>query len=487
MELRSADDVIVMKPTRILFVNAINAYVESQTRYPPLGIGYLVAMLRRQFGAEVDCRLVEADVEGAIRDWQPHLVGIGAVSQNFNLAMHYAELAREAGTVVVAGGYHLTEMPHSMTHAMDVGVLGEGEHTICELVAELRESGSLSPDRLSRTAGIAYWDGDRLQVTEPRPVVGAKTKSLDELPTPARDLMLIRPHTNMVTSRGCPYNCTFCASTRFWPNIRYFSPGYMLDEVKQLIRDYGVQYITFHDDLFIANVARLREFHDLVLKEGLPRKGFRFSCSSSATRITEEMATLLKEMNFVTVSMGLESGNQAVLQRLKGPAFKVETNQRAVEILHRHGIHVHATFIIGEPQETLEQMRETYDFVRRNPFSYVNFFALTPLPGTRVWNDAKARGLVSDTMDWSRLSEHFEFDWRKSIIVSEVASRRQLHRMYLKMRRLRLYKLGVAMFRHPFQIDLGAYLKAKVAEWAFRLGLRRKPEATFVDSVPKLP
>jgi radical SAM superfamily enzyme YgiQ (UPF0313 family) len=475
-----------MTPTKILFVNAINTYVESQTRYPPLGIGYLVAMLRREFGSEVDCRLIEAGVEGAIRDWQPHLVGIGAVSQNFNLAMHYAELAREAGSVVVAGGYHITEMPTSMTPAMDVGVLGEGEHTMCELVATLRECGSLPPDRLSRIAGIAYRDGGgELEITEPRPVVGAKTKSLDELPMPARDLMQIRPHTNMVTSRGCPYNCTFCASTRFWPNIRYFSPEYMIEEVKQLIRDHGVRYITFHDDLFIANVQRLREFHDLVLKEDLPRKGFRFSCSSSATRITEEMATLLKEMNFVTVSMGLESGNQEVLRRLKGPAFKVETNQRAVEILHRHGIHVHATFIIGEPRETLKQMQETYDFVRRNPFALVSFFALTPLPGTRVWHDAKARGLVSDTMDWSRLSEHFEFDWRKSIIVSEVVSRRDIRRMYLKMRRLRLYKMARAMLRHPFQMDLGAYLKAKAAEWAFRLGLRRRPETIFVDSAPK--
>jgi len=458
-----------MKPVRVLFVNAVNPYVEAQNRYPALGLGYLVSMLRRELGERVESLLVESDVEETIREWRPHLLAISSVSQNFNLAQDYARLGREAGVPVIVGGYHITELPESLAPEMDVGVVGEGEHVICELVELFMAHGELSPDRLGTIPGLVYRNGGELLLTTPREVVGATNKSLDELPMPDRSMMRVRPHSNMLTSRGCPYTCSFCASTRFWPSIRYFSPEAMIEEVKHLRDDYGVRYITFHDDLFIANVKRLEAFHELVLSEGLPKSGFRFSCASSATRITEDMARMLREMNFVSVSMGLESGNQEVLTRLKGRAFKVDINQNAVETLNRHGIHPHASFIIGEPQETLEQMQETYDFIKQNPLSLINIYVLTPLPGTPVWHAAKERGLVADDMDWDLLNLSFELDWQRVILVSEVVERRELHRMYQKLKRLRLAKYARALATHPFQMDLAEFGRAKLVEAAYRI------------------
>ena len=458
-----------MTPFRILFVNAVNPFVEAQNRYPALGLGYLIAMVRREFGDRVEPLLVEDGVEETIRAWRPQLLAISSVSQNYKLAMAYARAGRSAGIPVVVGGYHITELPGSLTPDMDVGVIGEGERAICELVELLLEHGSLSAAQLADVRGIVYWEAGERAVTEPREVIGKSGRSLDELPMPDRTMMRVRPHSNMLTSRGCPYNCTFCASTRFWPNIRYFSPEYMIEEVKHLRDTYGVRYITFHDDLFIANVKRLEGFHELVLREGLPRQGFRFSCASSATRITDDMARMLKEMNFVSVSMGLESGNQEVLTRLKGRAFKVDINEQAVHTLHRHGIHPHASFIIGEPHETVEQMEETYRFIRRNPLSLVNIYVLTPLPGTPVWHDARARGLVADDMDWDLLNISFELDWQRVILVSETVSREELHRMYQRLRRLRLIKYARAVATHPFQMDLPEYGRAKAVEWAYRV------------------
>jgi radical SAM superfamily enzyme YgiQ (UPF0313 family) len=458
-----------MESTRILFVNAVNPYVEAQNRYPALGLGYLVAMVKREFGDRVEPLLVESDVEATIRDWRPHLLAISSVSQNYGLASSYARLGREAGIPVVVGGYHITELPSSLTTDMDVGVIGEGEYAICDLLELYLDHGALPPAKLAGLPGLVYWEGDERALSSPREVVGKKSKTLDELPMADRSMMRVRPHSNMLTSRGCPYNCTFCASTRFWPNIRYFSPEYMIEEVKHLRDRYGVRYITFHDDLFIANVKRLEAFHELVLREGLPRQGFRFSCASSATRITDDMARMLKEMNFVSVSMGLESGNQEVLTRLKGRAFKVDTNENAVHTLHRHGIHPHASFIIGEPRESLDQMMETYDFIRRNPLSLVNIYVLTPLPGTPVWHAAKEKGLVSDDMDWDLLNISFELDWQRVILVSETVTREELHRMYRRLKRLRLAKYAKAVLSHPFQMDLAEYGRAKVVEWAYRL------------------
>ena len=457
-----------MEPLRILLVNAVNPFVEAQNRYPALGLGYLVAMLRREMGERVDVRLVEWGVEEQLHDWRPHLLAISSVSQNYNMAKGYARLGRSAGIPVVVGGYHITELPSTLTPDMDVGVIGEGELAIVELAETMLDHGALPASALAKIEGLVYWDGDERVLTAPREVVGRTTKSLDELPMADRSMMRVRPHSNMLTSRGCPYNCTFCASTRFWPNIRYVSPEAMLEEIKHLRDAYGVRYITFHDDLFIANVKRLEQLHELVLREGLPQQGMRFSCASSATRITDDMARILKEMNFVSVSMGLESGNQEVLTRLKGRAFKVDVNERAVETLHRYGIHPHASFIIGEPHETLEQMQETYDFIKRAPLSLVNIYVLTPLPGTPVWHDAKAKGLVSDDMDWDLLNISFELDWQRVILVSETVSREELFGMYRRLRRLRLFKYARALATHPFQMDLAEYGRAKLVEWAYR-------------------
>ena len=458
-----------MQPTRILLVNCVNPYVEAQNRYPALGLGYLVAMLNRELGDAVEVRLIEDQVVETIKGWRPHLLGLSSVSQNYNLAKSYAELGREAGIPVIIGGYHITELPSNLTRAMDVGVMGEGEFALVELVELFREHGSLPAAKLAEIEGLIYWDGDDQVQTGSREVVGKKEKNLDMLPMADRSMMRVRPHSNMLTSRGCPYNCTFCASTRFWPSIRYFSPEYMIEEIKHLWDTYGVRYITFHDDLFIANTKRLAGLHELVMREGLPQQGFRFSCASSATRITDDTARMLKEMNFVSISMGLESGNQEVLTRLKGKAFKVDINENAVHTLHRHGIHPHASFILGEPQETVEQMMETYDFIKRNPLSLVNLYVLTPLPGTPVWHNAKARGLVSDDMDWDQLNISFELDWQRVILVSETVSREELHKVYQKFRRLRLYKYAKAMAFHPFQMDLPEYGRAKAVEWGYRV------------------
>jgi radical SAM superfamily enzyme YgiQ (UPF0313 family) len=461
-----------MEPTRILLVNAINPFVEAQNRYPALGLGYLVSMLQRELGQTVDVRLIEWGVEEQIRDFRPHLFCVSSVSQNFQLAKKYARTAHQAGIPVIVGGYHITEIPDNLTESMNVGVIGEGEYTLLDLVEVFKSHGSLVPSAMAAIDGIVYWDGDERVQTPNREVVGKSSRSLDELPMPDRSMMRVRPHSNMLTSRGCPYTCSFCASTRFWPNIRYFSPEVMIEEIMHLRDTYGVRYITFHDDLFIANTKRLEALHALVMREGLPRQGFRFSCASSATRITDDMARMLKEMNFVSVSMGLESGNQDVLTRLKGNAFKVEINEQAVETLHRHGIHPHGSFIIGERQETLEQMRETYDFIKRSPLSLVNIYVLTPMPGTPVWHEAKGRGLVSDDMDWDRLNISFELDWQRVILVSETVDRRDLHQMYLKLKRLRLFKYARAVAGHPFQMDLVEYARAKVVERAYRLKSR---------------
>ena len=126
----------------------------------------------------------------------------------------------------------------------------------------------------------------------------------------------------MFSSRGCPYRCRFCASSAYWDKLRFFSADYVVNEIGVLVEDYKVKFITFYDDMFISNVKRLKEIADGLDREGLLGK-VKFSCSCSAPNITDEVARILKEMNVVSVGMGLESGSDKTLTYLKGKAFSV--------------------------------------------------------------------------------------------------------------------------------------------------------------------
>ena len=184
-----------MTPTRILLVNAVNPYVEAQNRYPALGLGYLIATLRSEFGPRLELLLVEDEVEETIRTWKPDLLALSSVSQNYTLALAYASLGREAGIPVIIGGYHITELPSSLSPDMDVGVIGEGERAICDLVEIFLENRALPAAKLAGVPGIVYWSDGERSTTSPREVIGKSSRSLDELPMPDRSMMRVRPRS----------------------------------------------------------------------------------------------------------------------------------------------------------------------------------------------------------------------------------------------------------------------------------------------------
>ena len=181
------------------------------------------------------------------------------------------------------------------------------------------------------------------------------------------------------------------------------------------MEDYKVKFITFYDDMFISDVKRLKEIAAGLDRAGLLKK-VKFSCSCSAPNVTDEVARILKEMNVVSVGMGLESGSDKTLTYLKGKAFSVQKIVMAVEILKKHGITGNASFVIGSPEETLEDMMETYQFIKETPVCLVDIYVFTPYPGTAIWEYALSQGLVSNEMDWERLNVNFEVSYQNAII-----------------------------------------------------------------------
>lgn len=439
---------------KFLFINAIDTSRSIQQKYPPLGIGHLISALRERFPDRIEFRVVDRDIPSALQSFSPDIVGISAVTQNFGLATRYATEVKsfDESIPVLCGGCHISMMPSSLTEDMDVGVIGEGEETLCELVGHYPS--------LKTTKGIVYHEDGILRATEPRPNIAP----LDLLPPPARDLFPVHPATYMFTSRGCPYKCAFCSSTRFWRGVRYFSPEYIVDEIERLV-DMGVRSICFYDDIFPLKPKRVRDTIALLRERSLLGR-VEFTCSIRANMVDDEIVSLLKEMGVTAIGLGFESGCERILQYLKGGSVTLSDNVNAVETIKRHGLEVSGTFIIGSPTESYWNIMETYRFIKEHRLAAVAVYPLTPLPGTPVWDYALSRGLVSNDMEWSRLD--VDGDLSDAVILSNQLTRGQLSNLLSMFGRLRtrryICRLTRAALRHPARIPGFIYRKLRYRE-----------------------
>ena len=434
---------------KFLLVNCLNLEEGMRCREDSseqLGILYIASSLRTHFSEkELEIKVSYGLSSSLLNEFKPDIVGLSSVSQNYHITQKYAAICKSLGMAVIIGGVHISTLPHTLTKDMDIGVINEGEETVVEIMKVFMEEGRFPRERLEGIKGIVFYDGDRIIKTLPR----ERIENLDSLPMPARDLYY-HPRRGIFTSRGCPYDCVFCFSKPFWgKKPRFFSPEYVIKEMVEMAEKFNISQISIYDDLFTTNKTRFKKIVQLIRDAGLHKK-ITFNCNMRANEVTDEVASLLKSMNVIHVFLGIESGNDRVLKYLKRQAATVEQNYNAIRILKKHKIVTYGGIIIGSPDETREEIMDTYRFLCKSKMDAFSPLMLTPLPGTPVWELAKKRGLVSDFMDWSILREEFNEVADRHIIMSETLSRDELSSLYMKFKRLAKRKLFCLGLTHPF-------------------------------------
>ncbi len=357
---------------------------------PQLGLGYLAAAARAAgHQALIHDGLVDrlCDAQLVDRCRGADLVGVGVMTDTLPRVVELCQALVAAGCRVVVGGPHATALPGATLAATGAhyAVVGEGEISLVALLDALPEPGPI--DGVLPAGGV---------MTEPRALVS----DLDDLPFPAWDLMHPRryrlaPHgafvermpvAPVITTRGCPCACSFCASPGLWGGgIRFRSPAVVLDEVEILVRSYGVKEIHFEDD----NLT-LRRSHVAAICEGILERGLDISwaCPNGVRVDTLDgpLLSLMKRSGCSLLAFGIESSSPAILEGV-GKGTSLGAIEHAIDLAVDAGIHTQGFFIFGLPGETAETIEQTIRFACDSRLDRAQFLLLDVLPGSRLWGE----------------------------------------------------------------------------------------------------
>lgn len=383
---------------------------------PPLGIAYLAAYLRENFPTPLGIRLFDCEAEkirtsqGAVRaitEFDPDVVGLSTVTGTYHAVSEIAQGIKRAmpNVVTIAGGPHITALPKEPTSGIDVKIVGEGELSLLQyLKARFLDGESSEIDGC-----IVFEDGKIVSCRPARNLI----EPLDTIPIPARDLFRRRAYyhsypykggrnfTTMFTSRGCPFNCTFCCNELLWGRmVRYHSLEKVYQEIDSLVKD-GYNLVFIDDDTFTSNTKRVASICEYI-KHNHP--AFRWICHIRADTADREILTLMKAAGCVEVQVGIESGDEQILKNIN-KGMDLGSARKIFPILHSLKINSWTTFIIGNSGETPKTVRETIEFAKELDSTYCSFIVLLPLPGTHAFEEFRKNGWIT-TYDWRCYSWH---------------------------------------------------------------------------------
>jgi radical SAM superfamily enzyme YgiQ (UPF0313 family) len=383
-------------------------FLKSNYLLTPIGLAYLAGMLREWTDSRVDlldCRAENYSVSEAIRrikELGPDIIfftlGTPALDSS---GTFFRRLKEEIPNLQVAAvGTHVTVLPRESLEALPIDYIirGEPEETARDLITALERGGDLE-----EVKGLSFRSDNRIINNPDRPLL----EDIDLLPFPARDLLpnekysapfaRHRPFGLILTARGCPYKCKFCATRAYYGHTwRPRKIESIVAELRLMVERYGIRDIGFWDDTFTIQPEMVIALCRKIIKEELK---IEWICLSRVDTVNRELLAWMKKAGCYQIQFGVESGDEEILRRLGKPVTIKEVKQ-AFQWCVEEGIEPVAFFMIGNPGETEESIRKTIDLALELPVSYVSFNINTPYPGCELFDQLR-KGLGND---WSRFN-----------------------------------------------------------------------------------
>lgn len=382
--------------------------------YFPLGLGYIASVLRENEFYEIDLFDPEAErsnwdeIENRVRRFDGEVVGLSCVTSNYPVAKKIAKMIKRINnkTLVVIGGIHVSALPKQTLAdcpEFDLAVIGEGEYTFLEICQKKTKK-----EDFNNIRGIAIRKGENIFLTPPR----GFTLNLDKIPFPFRELVNLNNYRvpshmdigekgiTLISSRGCPAQCTFCASQVVaGRKFRAHSPEYVIREIEYLQGKFGINYFIFEDDSFTIDKKRVYEICQRLLKR---RKKIFWSCFGRVNTVDRSLLQLMKKSGCCLIGFGIESGDELIRKNIK-KGITEEQCRKAFKLSREVGLKTQGFFMMGNLGETEETMKKSINFaIELNP-TMVFFSPLVPYPGTEIYNNFNGQSF-DPSMNWSDYS-----------------------------------------------------------------------------------
>ena len=356
---------------RILLVNPPSKFLIDDNVFPTLGLLYLSAYLKREGFTDISLldlngnhempASIDCDVVGFYSN-TPQFFGALELKERLNA------INKNRSCVYVIGGPHVSGLPDEAAGHFDYVVAGEGERVFLDIVKGAA-SGKRLPGKILR---YPYMD------------------DLNKIPFPDRDLIDLKsykyfidgePATTLITSRGCPFGCAFCANNAWGKTLRYRSPENVIAELKEVMSRYGYRTFMFFDDTITVHRKRME-----ALCAGFKSLDIRYRCFVRADTVDEAILGKMKDSGCVEVGIGMESGSQRILD-LVNKGQKKERNLQAAKWCKGVGLRVKGFFVVGFPGEDRGSVNETIDFIEESGVDDLDVTIFTPYPGSKIYRD----------------------------------------------------------------------------------------------------
>lgn len=380
---------------------------------PAIGVLCLASIcIKNHFDVSiVDSPAFDYDFNSAaenILEQNPDYIGISSTTVSISNAANLAQQLVQKGfsKPIILGGPHVSAVPIETMKRFPqftVGVVGEGENTIIELLQVLNNESDL----LSGVKGLVVKNGDEVKLTPPRTPI----KDLDELPLPAWELLppldsyklsatrfSKTPVGSILTSRGCYAKCTFCDTNVFGRTIRGHSPEYVIKMIEDLVQRFDIKSLIINDDTFAYDKKRLFTICEMMIEKKI---NIEWSCSSRINLMTPKALQIMRKAGCFQIAYGIESGSQTILDFLKKDV-KLEKIQKTLEWTREAGIRSKGYFMIGIPGDTKETIEQTITFSKKIELDDFQVTFCTPFPGTELYGIAEHYGDFEDK--WEKMN-----------------------------------------------------------------------------------